>query len=202
MKQRILTVAIAVLTVACTAPAATPTPVPPTTAPAVAAPTPTAAQATATPVTRTSPSTASVDWPQANFDYANTRAATNNSISAGNVGQLGVAWTFGVAGGGTYGTLSTSPVVVNGTVYLQDLKSNVYAIDLQTGTLKWQKSNNADDLGPSGPAVDGGKVFVESNVQTVAALDATTGAEVWSTQIATVDTQGIDQQIAAYGGTV
>ncbi len=202
MKQRILTVAFAVLTVACSAPAATPTPVPPTTAPAVAAPTPTAAQATATPVTRTSPSTASVDWPQANFDYANTRAATNNSISAGNVGQLGVAWTFGVAGGGTYGTLSTSPVVVNGTVDLQDLKSNVYAIDLQTGTLKWQKSNNADDLGPSGPAVDGGKVFVESNVQTVAALDATTGAEVWSTQIATVDTQGIDQQIAAYGGTL
>jgi outer membrane protein assembly factor BamB len=224
MKQRILIVAIAVLTAACSAPAATPTPVPPTTAPAVAVPTsttapaaapnaaptaapapapkPTAAPATATPVTRTSPSTASTDWPQANFDYANTRAATNSSISAGNVGQLGVAWTFGVASGGTYGTLSTSPVVVNGIVYLQDLMSNVYAIDLQTGTLKWQKLYNADDLGPNGPAVDGGKVFVESNVQTVAALDATTGAEVWSTQLASVDTQGIDQQIAAYGGTV
>ena len=139
MKRRIMLVAIAVLTVACTAPAGTRTPGPPTTAPPVAAPTPTtvpavapnaaptaapkptAAQATATPVTRTSPSTASVDWPQANFDYANTRAATNSSISAGNVGQLGVAWTFGVASGGTYGTLSTSPVVVNGTVYLQDL---------------------------------------------------------------------------------
>ena len=34
MKRRLLTVAIAVLTVACSAPAATPTPVPPTTAPA------------------------------------------------------------------------------------------------------------------------------------------------------------------------
>jgi outer membrane protein assembly factor BamB len=143
-----------------------------------------------------------VDWPQANFDYANTRAATNSSISAGNVGQLGVAWTFGVAGGGTFGTLSTSPVVVNGTVYLQDLKSNVYAIDLHTGTLKWQKLYNADDVGPNGPAVDGGKVFVESNGQTVAALDANTGAELWSTQLVSVDTQGIDQQIAAYGGTL
>jgi glucose dehydrogenase/plastocyanin len=61
---------------------------------------------------------------------------------------------------------------------------------------------NAANNGPNGPAVDGGKVFVESNVQTVAALDATTGAEVWSTQIATVATQGIDQQIAAYGGTL
>jgi outer membrane protein assembly factor BamB/plastocyanin len=126
----------------------------------------------------------------------------NSSISAGNVGQLGVAWTFGVAGGGVFGTLATSPVVVNGTVYLQDLMSNVYAIDLQTGTLKWQKLYNAADNGPNGPAVDGGKVFVESNVQTVAALDAATGAEVWSTQIATVATQGIDQQIAAYGGTL
>jgi outer membrane protein assembly factor BamB len=126
----------------------------------------------------------------------------NSSISAGNVGQLGVAWTFGVAGGGVFGTLATSPVVVNGTVYLQDLMSNVYAIDLQTGTLKWQKLYNAADNGPNGPAVDGGKVFVESNVQTVAALDANSGAELWSTRIAAVDTQGIDQQIAAYGGTL
>src|SRR5258708_5980117 len=132
MKRRFFIVAVAFLTAACTTPAATPTPVPPTTAPAAVAPTPTTAPATAAPVSRTSPSTASVDWPQANFDHANTRAATNSSISAGNVGQLGVAWTFGVAGGGTFGTLSTSPVVVNGTVYLQDLKSNVYAIDLHT----------------------------------------------------------------------
>src|SRR6266516_7914773 len=224
MKRRIMLVAIAVLTVACTAPAGTPTPVPPTTAPAVAAPTPTtapaaapnaaptaaptaapkptAAQATGTAVTRTSPSASSAVWPQANFDYANTRAAANSSISSGNVGQLGVAWTFRVASAGTYGTLSTSPVVVNGTVYLQDLMSNVYAIDLQTGTLKWQKLYNAADLGPNGPAVDGGKVFVESNVQTVASLDANTGAELWSAQLASVDTQGIDQQIAAYGGTL
>src|SRR5207302_6098719 len=125
-----------------------------------------------------------------------------SSISSGNVGQLGTAWTFGVIGVSSHGALATSPVVVNGTVYLQDLQSNVYAIDLQTGTLKWQKLYTATNLGPNGPAVDGGKVFVESNVQTVAALDATTGAEVWSTQLATVDTQGIDQQIGAYGGTV
>src|SRR5260370_6755180 len=80
--------------------------------------------------------------------------------------------------------------------------SNVYVIDQYTGTPKWQKLYNATDVGPNGPAVDGGKVFVESNVQTVAALDANTGAELWSTQLVSVDTQGIDQQIAAYGGTL
>src|SRR5437879_6488569 len=181
MKRRIMLVAIAVLTVACSAPAASPTPVPPTTAPAVTTPTPTTAPAAApntaptaadpaapkptaaqAPVPQTSPPPVSAVWPQANFDYANTRALANSSISSGNVGQLGVAWTFGVASAGTYGTLSTSPVVVNGTVYLQDLMSNVYAIDLQTGTLKWQKLYDAADVGPNGPAVDGGKVFVES----------------------------------------
>jgi outer membrane protein assembly factor BamB/plastocyanin len=142
------------------------------------------------------------EWPQANFDYANTRAAAGSRLSAANVGQLGVAWTFSVPGVSAFGALATTPVVVNGTAYLQDLKSNVYAIDVRTGALKWQKLYDADNVGPNGPAVDGGKVFVESNMQTVAALDASTGAEVWSVQIAPADTQGIDQHLIAYHGTL
>jgi outer membrane protein assembly factor BamB len=150
-----------------------------------------------------SSSTAGTDWPMANLDYANTRAVANSSLSSANVGQLGVAWTFGVPGVSTFGALATAPVVVDQTVYLQDLESNVYAIDLQTGSLKWQKLYNADNIGPNGPAVDGGKVFVESNTKTVAALDANSGGEVWSVKLATpADTQGIDQQLAVFGGTV
>src|SRR6202011_3608773 len=87
------------------------------------------ANAGGTTLAQTAPSAAATDWPRANFDYANTRAAPNSSISSANVDQLGVAWTFGVARASTFGALATSPVVVNGTVYLQDLKSNVYAID-------------------------------------------------------------------------
>jgi outer membrane protein assembly factor BamB len=156
---------------------------------------------TAAPGTTPS-SSASGSWAQANYDYANTRDATQSSISSQNVNKLGVAWTYKVSGVSTYGSLATSPLVVNGTVYLQDLASNVYAIDPQTGKLKWEKRYNAPNLGPNGPAVDNGKVFVESNAQTVAALDANTGNQLWSKQIAPASTQSIDQQIAAYNGTL
>jgi outer membrane protein assembly factor BamB len=151
---------------------------------------------------QTSAAGGATDWAQSNFDYANSRATTSRAISSQNVGQLGVAWTFSVPGVSAFGALATTPVVVDGTVYVQDLKSNVYAIDLQSGALKWQKLYNADNLGPNGPAVDGGKVFVESNMQTVAALDARSGAELWTVQLAPPDTQGIDQQLTAYNGTL
>jgi outer membrane protein assembly factor BamB/plastocyanin len=141
-------------------------------------------------------------WPMANFDYANTRTATGTPISSANVGQLAVAWTFDVDGVSDYGALASTPVVVNGVVYLQDLQSNVYAIDLTSGSLKWQKQYNSQSVGPNGPAVDSNKVIVESSEQTVAALDAATGQELWSTQIAPPVTQGIDQQIAIFNGTV
>jgi glucose dehydrogenase len=118
------------------------------------------------------------DWPQANHDYANTRVATGTPISSANVRQLGVDWTFKVSGTGRFGVLGTSPIVVNHVVYLQDLNSNAYAIDLNSGKLVWQKLYNATNLGPNGAAYDNGMVFVSGEAHTVAALDAKTGTEV------------------------
>jgi outer membrane protein assembly factor BamB len=141
-------------------------------------------------------------WPQANHDYANTREAADSLISSQNVNQLCLAWTFPVSGVSVSGAMATAPIVVDGTVYLQDLKSNVYAIDLQSGALKWKHVYSAVNLGPNGVAVDQGKVFVTSSMQTIAALDATTGTPLWSRQIPSPDTQGIDQQLTAYNGTL
>ena len=137
-------------------------------------------------------STASGTWPLANADYANTRDAAGSLISSQNVNQLCIAWSFPINGVSVSGALATAPIVVNGIVYLQDLQSNVYAIDLQTGTLKWKHLYNAVNLGPNGVAVDQGKVFVTSSMQTIAALDAATGAPLWSVRIPSPNTQGID----------
>jgi glucose dehydrogenase/plastocyanin len=142
------------------------------------------------------------DWPQANHDYANSRAASGSTISSSNVDRLGVGWSVGVAGASAFGSLATSPIVVDGTVYLQDLKSNVYAIDLETGALIWQKRYDAGNVGPNGAAFDDGQLFVTDGMQTVAALDATTGKEVWSKRIAPPATQGITQQLTAHDGTL
>ncbi|HEY7779172.1 MAG TPA: PQQ-binding-like beta-propeller repeat protein [Ktedonobacterales bacterium] len=141
-------------------------------------------------------------WPLANADYANTRDAAGGLITSQNVNQLCVAWTLPISGVSVSGAMATAPIVVDGTVYLQDLKSNVYAIDLQSGTLKWKHLYNHANLGPNGVAVDQGKVFVASDMQDVAALDAATGAPIWSIQIPAPNTQGIDEQPTAYNGTL
>jgi outer membrane protein assembly factor BamB/plastocyanin len=98
--------------------------------------------------------------------------------------------------------MATAPIVVGGVVYFEDLKSNVYALDLNSGKLKWQKQFNADNVGPNGVAVDAGKVFVIQGEQTVTALDANSGEQVWTQNIAPPDTQGIDIQPTVYNGTV
>ena len=65
----------------------------------------------------TTPSgTARGSWAQANYDYANTRDATQSTLSSHDVNQLGVAWTYKVSGGSAFGSLATSPVVANGEV--------------------------------------------------------------------------------------
>jgi outer membrane protein assembly factor BamB/plastocyanin len=152
-------------------------------------PLPTSAAATAavggSPAVSTGSPTAqtAAGWPMANRDYNNSRADTASQITSQNVKQLGVAWTAKIAGVSAFGSLATSPIVVGNTVYLQDLKSNVYAYDLQSGQLKWQKMYNADVEGPNGPAYDNGKIFVATGEQSVAALDANTGQQLWSKQL-------------------
>ena len=140
-------------------------------------------------------------WPQANDDYTNTRDAAASLLSSHNVKALCVAWTF-QASGSAAADLATNPIVQNGIVYLQDLQSNVYAITLTSGTLKWEHRYNAANGGPNGVAVDQGMVFVESSMQTIAALDAATGTERWSRQIPQPTLQGIDQQLTASQGTL
>jgi outer membrane protein assembly factor BamB/plastocyanin len=143
---------------------------------------------------------AAAEWRQANHDLANTRNASSSTISSENVDQLGVGWTYGIEGTSAFGSLATSPLVVNATVYLQDLKSNVYAIDLRSGQLEWQKRYDADNVGPNGAGFDDGKLFVTNGMQTVVALDATSGEEIWSRRIVSVATQGITQQLTAHDG--
>ena len=84
-------------------------------------------------------------------------------ISAANVASLREAWSFhltGTAAAGVHGAgaLAANPVVVGGTVYLQDLDANVYAIALATGKLRWEHVVNVPEAtgpGPDGVAVSG-----------------------------------------------
>ncbi|MBF6600201.1 MAG: PQQ-binding-like beta-propeller repeat protein [Dehalococcoidia bacterium] len=141
-------------------------------------------------------------WPLANSDYANTRAANGSTINSSDVGRLGVAWTFKIPGSAQFGNAASNPIISGGTVYLQDLASNVYAFDLQSGKMKWKKDYNQPASGPNGPGVAYGKVFVPLNDGSVVALDATNGNQLWQTKLSRSDSEGITIQLTPYDNTV
>lgn len=130
---------------------------------------------------------ASPSWAFSNGDLANTRDALTSTITAANVSTLKKLWSFTLTGKATkdvggYGTLAANPIVQDGVVYMQDLSSNVYAISLETGQLKWKYQLDLPEKsgpGPNGVAVANGMVFGISP-HTVFALNATNGHQVWA----------------------
>jgi len=144
-----------------------------------------------------------VEWAAPNHDDSNTRESRLSAITSKNIGTLAVGWTAAVVGHGFFGALAgMNPIVVGGTVYFQDLRSNVYAADAKTGASRWKKEYNTDIIGPHGPAVENGMVFVQTGMSTIAALDGRDGRELWSKSMASSDTQSITIQMAARDGTV
>lgn len=142
------------------------------------------------------------DWPLPNKDYANTRATTDSTINSGNVGSLGAVWAMPLIGQGIYGSASTMPIIMGNTVYIQDLGNNVFALDLTTGAVKWQKLYNESNIGPNGIAVGWGKVYGSADPFNMAAIDMNTGKELWQSTVSTQPTTGTDIQPGLYGGLV
>src|SRR5215472_12939915 len=135
-------------------------------------------------------------WPYPNGDLANTRDAAGSTISSTNIASLQQAWTFKlpaaeVPSGPSFGSLTATPIVTDGVVYLQDLGDNVYALDLATGKLKWEYrvSSTIVEGGPNGVAVAGGVVYGDT-MTTVFALNAGTGKTIWADPDLLGDGQG------------
>jgi alcohol dehydrogenase (cytochrome c) len=125
-------------------------------------------------------------WPYPNADLANTRDAPGSMISSKNVARLRQAWKFALSGPAAsgvseYGSLAAAPIVEDGVVYIQDLDSNVYALALRTGKLKWQYKVDLPEKtgpGPDGVAVVDGFVYGDSST-TAFALSSETGKPIW-----------------------
>jgi outer membrane protein assembly factor BamB len=141
------------------------------------------------------------EWPAPNGDLANRRVASSD-IDSGNVGQLGVAWTVPITGGGTFGNYASTPIVADGVVYTQDLTSNVKAIDLKSGQVKWTKDYDSPTVGPNGVTIGYDKIYGATS-EFAFALDKDTGQEVWRSQkLVRNANEGIDMAPAVFDGTV
>jgi alcohol dehydrogenase (cytochrome c) len=128
----------------------------------------------------------SSNWPSYGRDYTNQRYSKLAQITAANVGQLQLAWHY--ANGITSG-YETSPIVIDGTMYITTPLNHVVALDAATGAKKWeyvhQYRTTVDCCGPinRGVAVYGGRVFMGTVDARLLALDAKTGHVEWETVV-------------------
>ncbi len=127
-------------------------------------------------------------WAIQTGDYANTRYSKLDQINKDNVGGLQVAWTFST---GVLRGHEGSPLVIGDVMYVHTPFPNiVYALDLNNdGKVLWKYEPKQDpsvipvmccDTVNRGVAYGDGKIFLHQADTTVVALDAKTGAVVWS----------------------
>jgi outer membrane protein assembly factor BamB len=124
------------------------------------------------------------------MDAANTRNP-ESTIDSSNVGDLSVAWKAKIPGIGAFGRHASTPVIVGGVVYSQDLASNVQALDLDSGDVLWTKSYEEPTYGPNGVVVAEGLVFGATPTKAFA-LDQESGKEVWSKKLTVTKNEGIN----------
>lgn len=141
------------------------------------------------------------DWPTANQNLSNTRAAVGSTIEISNVGKLAPAWSFPIAGVSEWGAAATNPLILGNVVYFQDLQSNIYAVDFTDGKKIWAKEYSLPVAGPSGVAIGYGKIFSQKGRYDIVALDLN-GKEIWDKKISNNQDVGVDIQPAVYGNMV
>lgn len=123
-----------------------------------------------------------------NGNYAQTRYYPASQINTENVDDLVPAWIFQTE---IVDTMETSPIVVNGVMYVTTAFDHVYALNARTGEQIWQYKHQMGPIttyccGPNnrGVAVSGDMVFLGTLDAQLVALDAKTGKQLWATEIA------------------
>ncbi len=131
------------------------------------------------------------DWLSHGRTYSEQRFSPLAQIDTANVGRLGLAWSFELA---TNRGVETTPIVVDGVMYVTSSWSLVYALDARTGRLLWTYDPKVPrevgvkaccDVVNRGVAVWEGRVYVATLDGRLVALDARTGKPDWS--VVTVD---------------
>lgn len=151
----------------------------------------TVTNAPATAVTQEQLSAAASDstnFLHTNGNYDQTRYFPGKQIDTTNVGKLHPAWIFQTE---VKESLETTPIVVDGVMYVTTSYSHVYALNAKTGEQYWHYKHKMGPIttyccGPNnrGVAVYKDKVYLATLDAKLVALDAKTGSVAWETEIA------------------
>jgi PQQ-dependent dehydrogenase (methanol/ethanol family) len=133
-------------------------------------------------------------WMSYGRDYTEQRYSPLRQINADNVGQLGLAWYGDLAERG--GSYETTPVAVDGRVYVTSPWSKVYAFDAKTGRPLWKYDPKVPGafavklccgIVNRGVAVWKGKVIWGTLDGRLVAVDAKSGRKIWERQVTDPD---------------
>ncbi len=127
------------------------------------------------------------DWPDHGGSQFAWRYSALDQINTSNVKNLAVAWAFQT---GDYGdSLQSTPIVIDGVMYVSTSYAQVFALDAATGRLIWRYKYplpaNAGRSGGEafrinrGLAVSGGEVFLGTPDSYLVAIDEKTGRLAW-----------------------
>lgn len=137
------------------------------------------------------------DWSSFTLNYNDTRYQVNSTINASNVGALTESWVANLS----LGTTST-PLVVNGSVYFADWSGNVYSLNLSTGSPNWISDVGHGNAISSTPSVAGGVVYVAlgpNGPTQLYALNQTTGKIIWQNNLNTTSLESYASPILYHG---
>ena len=123
-----------------------------------------------------------------NGNYAQTRYYPSRQINSSNVKNLRPAWIFQTE---IVETMETTPIVVNGIMYITTAFNHVYALNAKTGEQIWHFKHKMGPIttyccGPNnrGVAIYGDRLYMGTLDAKLLSLDAKTGKLLWETQIA------------------
>jgi len=130
------------------------------------------------------------NWPSHNGATDESAYSRLTQIKSGNVRRLGLSWFLDLP---DERMLEATPLAVNGVLYFSGSYSKVYAVAVVTGKLLWVHDPEVWRYNPEkfkltlpvnrGVAYADGRVFVATVDGRLLALDAKTGAALWSVRV-------------------
>jgi alcohol dehydrogenase (cytochrome c) len=129
------------------------------------------------------------NWLSYSGSYMSQRHSALKQIRPSNVGELELKWVFQAQ---SLESFETTPLVVDGVMYLTEAPDTAVALDAATGRLYWRYQHNPDAAARPccgrvnrGLAILGDRVFMATIDAKLIALDVKTGQPAW--QIAVAD---------------
>jgi quinohemoprotein ethanol dehydrogenase len=127
-------------------------------------------------------------WMAPGRTYDEQRFSPLKQINDSNVSELGLAWYFDL---NTHRGVESSPLMIDGVLYVISAWNITYAIDARTGKQIWRYDPQVDrsrarylccDVVNRGISAWKGKIYLTTLDGRLIALDARTGTPVWSRQ--------------------